>query len=79
MHAIMETIYVALLENDFTMRSLTFANFVSVWLLHLVDPSGSHPRVTLRYVIITLNSYNLKCAYQTSVTGGCTSSIQNTA
>ncbi|KAG8832211.1 hypothetical protein FRC17_001747 [Serendipita sp. 399] len=47
MHAMMESMYVAILQDDFTSRSTAFASFVSVWLLHLVDPSKKHPQRTI--------------------------------
>lgn len=47
LHATLETIYVAILHDDFTSRCVGFASFVSVWLLRLVDPTKQHPRVTV--------------------------------
>lgn len=46
-HANMETIYVALLQEDFSFRCLSFASFVSVWLLRLVDPRKQHPETMI--------------------------------
>ncbi|CAG8659538.1 10237_t:CDS:10, partial [Acaulospora colombiana] len=47
-YADMESMYVALLQEEFASRSVSFANFVSVWLLRLVDPAKRHPRETIK-------------------------------
>ncbi|KAG8815087.1 hypothetical protein FRC18_001649 [Serendipita sp. 400] len=44
LHAMMESMYVAILQDDFTVRSSAFACFASVWLLRLVDPAKQHPQ-----------------------------------
>ncbi|CCA73755.1 related to UFD2-ubiquitin fusion degradation protein [Serendipita indica DSM 11827] len=47
MHALMESMYVAILDDEFTSKSVGFSCFVSVWLLRMVDPSKQHPKVTI--------------------------------
>lgn len=44
MHAYMQTCFVDLLGAEATQRGLGWVSFVSVWLLHIVDPTSRHPR-----------------------------------
>jgi len=44
MHAYMQACYVDLLGSEATQRGLGWVSFVSVWLLHIVDPTSRHPQ-----------------------------------
>ena len=44
MHAYMQACFVDLLGSETTQRGLGWVSFVSVWLLHIVDPTGRHPK-----------------------------------
>lgn len=45
---------VQLMEPELVFRTIGFMNFVSTWLIRLVDPKKSHPDPIVEYVVFSL-------------------------
>ena len=61
MHAYMQACFVDLLGAESAQRALGWVSFVSVWLLHIVDPACRHPQDKIESVRSILSRHWGNC------------------